>query len=129
MSDARAPVAVVVVTWNSSRWIEACLGSLRRLDRPPAEVVVVDGASTDGTTELVKDAFPEVRVVECATNVGFCRANNIGISRTASPFVLALNPDTELEPLFKSAEGYIRMWERAERRARQIRPTRPATSR
>jgi GT2 family glycosyltransferase len=100
VSDARAPVAVVVVTWNSSRWIDACLGSLRRLDRPPAEVVVVDGASTDGTTAFVRDRFHEVQVVECETNIGFCRANNIGISRTESPFVLALNPDTELEPGF-----------------------------
>jgi GT2 family glycosyltransferase len=94
------PVAAVVVTWNSSRWIADCLDSLRGLARPPAEVVVVDSGSTDGTAGLVRDGYPEAVVVECGTNVGFCRANNLGIARTSSPFVLVLNPDTRLDPGF-----------------------------
>lgn len=100
MSGARAPVAVVVVTWNSSRWVVDCLESLRALERPPAEVVVVDGGSADDTLHVVRARFPEVEVVECAANVGFCRGNNLGIARTSSPFVLFLNPDTRLTPRF-----------------------------
>ena len=49
MSDRAAPVAVVIVTWNSSRWMPDCLDSLRILDRPAAEVVVDDSGSTDHT--------------------------------------------------------------------------------
>jgi hypothetical protein len=100
LNDARAPVAVVVVTWNSARYIAGCLGSLRGLSRRPAEIVVIDNGSTDGTPALVRRDFPEVDLVECGANLGFCRANNLGIGRTVSPFVLVLNPDTRLTASF-----------------------------
>jgi hypothetical protein len=59
-------------------------------------VVVVDNASSDGTAELVRRAFPEVDLVEAGTNVGFARATNLAIRRGSAPYVLALNPDTEV---------------------------------
>ena len=100
MSGERAPVAVVVVTRNSKRFITDCLESLQALQRPPAEVVVVDNGSTDGTAELVRSRFSESLVVDSGGNVGFCRANNEGIARTSSPWVLVLNPDTRLHERF-----------------------------
>ncbi len=100
MSAARAPVAVVIVTWNSTRYLSDCLDSLRGLVRPPAEIVVVDNGSTDGSPDLVRDRYPEVDLLECGSNLGFCRANNLGIARTSPPFVLVLNPDTRLSPRF-----------------------------
>lgn len=93
---ARSPVAVVIVSWNSAAFLPGCLGSLRRMRRPPAEIVVADNGSTDGTADLVRRDFPEVDLVECGANLGFCRANNLGIARTRSPYVLVLNPDTRL---------------------------------
>lgn len=98
--DARAPVAVIVVSWNSSRYLPGCLDSLSKLVRPPAEVVVVDAGSSDGSADLVRRDYPEVRLDARAENVGFCRGNNLGIRATASPYVLVLNPDTLLEPDF-----------------------------
>ncbi len=95
-----APVAVVVVTWNSARYISDCLASLRALVRRPAEVVVVDNASVDRTVELVRRGFAEVRVQVLPTNAGFCGGNNLGIRSTAAPWVLVLNPDTRLEKEF-----------------------------
>lgn len=100
MSESRAPVAVIIVAWNSARYLPACLESLRALERPPDEVVVVDNGSSDGSERLVRDGFPEARWHACGENVGFCRANNLGIVGTRSPFVLVLNPDTRLEPAF-----------------------------
>lgn len=100
MTRAFAPVAVVIVTRNSTRFISDCLASLRALERPPAEVVVVDNASSDGTAQVVRSAFPEVLVVESGANEGFCRGTNVGIARTSSPWVLALNPDTRLHARF-----------------------------
>jgi len=96
----RAPVAVVVVTWNSAGYLPACLNSLRRLVHPPTEVVVVDSGSDDGAADLVARDFPEARLIVRHENVGFCRGNNLGIQATSSPFVLVLNPDTELAPDF-----------------------------
>lgn len=95
-----APVAIVVVTWNSVGYLPGCLDSLRRLARPAAELVVVDSGSTDGASELVRKSYPEARLITCEENVGFCHGNNLGIRATSSPFVLVLNPDTELEPDF-----------------------------
>lgn len=100
MSETTAPVAVVIVTWNSATFIRGCLESLRKLERRPHEVVVVDNASSDGTQALVREQFPEVRLIERGSNAGFCRPNNKGIVATTSPFVLVLNPDTTLEPRF-----------------------------
>ena len=78
----------------------AAPASLRQLDRPPAEVVIVDSGSVDGSAELVRSAYPEFELIDCGENVGFCRGNNLGIQATQSPYVLALNPDTVLQPDF-----------------------------
>jgi len=96
----RAPVSVVIVTWNSAAFLPDCLDSLRALERPPAQVVVVDSASADNSLELVNRHYPEARIDRCPENVGFCAGNNRGIRVATSPFVLALNPDTILEPRF-----------------------------
>jgi GT2 family glycosyltransferase len=96
----RAPVAVVVVSWNSASWLTTCLASLRELERPPAEVVVVDNGSSDRSAEGVRSGFPEADLLSAGANTGFCRANNLGIARTTSPFVLVLNPDTRLTARF-----------------------------
>jgi GT2 family glycosyltransferase len=93
-------VAVVIVAWNSAAFLPACLESLRALVRPAAETVVVDNGSTDGSGEVVRAGHPEARLIACEENLGFCRANNLGIRATSSPFVLALNPDAVLEPAF-----------------------------
>lgn len=94
MSAARAPVAVVVVSWNSARYLPDCLDSLTRLERRPSEVVVVDSGSTDGSAELVRRDYPEFQLIASAENIGFCRGNNLGIRASSSPHVLLLNPDT-----------------------------------
>jgi GT2 family glycosyltransferase len=98
MPEQPAPVAVVIVTWNSKAFLKDCLGSIEALVRPPAELVVVDNASNDGTPDYVRRSFPRAQLVEAETNHGFCRANNHGIRISSSPFILVLNPDTRLEP-------------------------------
>lgn len=95
-----APVAVVLVTWNSAAYLPACLESLERLVRPAAELVVVDSGSTDESVACVQRHSPRARIDTAAENVGFCAGNNRGIRATTSPYVLVLNPDTILEPPF-----------------------------
>lgn len=93
----------MIVSWNSASYLADCLQSLAALDRPPAEIVVVDGGSSDGSAALVRERFADVELVALEENVGFCAANNLGFARTRSPYVLALNPDTRLEPGFLEA--------------------------
>lgn len=88
-------LAVVIVTYNSMRDLDGCLGSLTR--HPPAvphEIVVVDNASSDGTPDAVRRRWPAVRLIDAGGNVGFARANNAAVRATAGDLVLFLNPDT-----------------------------------
>lgn len=94
-----ASLAVVVVTHNSRAEIDACLRSLvRGTASHPTDIVVVDNASTDGTPALVRQAFPDIRVIEAGANVGFARANNLGASAVTGALLLLLNPDTVVPP-------------------------------
>jgi GT2 family glycosyltransferase len=62
------------------------------------EAIVVDNASADGSPELVRASYPEVRLISNSNNLGFARACNQGISSTTAPFVLLLNSDAQLLP-------------------------------
>jgi N-acetylglucosaminyl-diphospho-decaprenol L-rhamnosyltransferase len=91
------PLSIIIVTYNSTADVDACLGSL--VQHPPAtdhEIVVVDNASTDGTAAAIRSRWHSVRVIDAAANVGFARANNIGIRQTFGALILLLNPDTSV---------------------------------
>jgi N-acetylglucosaminyl-diphospho-decaprenol L-rhamnosyltransferase len=99
VSDAASSLAIVIVTYNSRHEIEGCLRSLQEHAMPvPTEVVVVDNGSTDGTAQLVAAQWPDVLVIEPGANLGFARANNLGIRKTTADYVLLLNPDTVVRP-------------------------------
>src|ERR671929_1823512 len=82
-----ADAAVVVVTLDALPWLEPCLDSVRG-----RELVVVDHGSTDGTLELVRERFPEARVLE-RENRGLAAGWNAGLEATSAPYVLLLNSD------------------------------------
>jgi GT2 family glycosyltransferase len=90
-------VSVVIVTYNSERWIGACLDSLRQYSRGvDYEVVVVDNASSDATVSLIRDAYPWARVIARATNAGLSGAINDGVAASGGRYAMVLNPDTRL---------------------------------
>jgi N-acetylglucosaminyl-diphospho-decaprenol L-rhamnosyltransferase len=89
-SMASSDVAVVVVTYDALPWIEKCLESVRGMP-----TVVVDNGSRDGTVELVRERFQDVRVIE-AENRGLSAGWNVGIRETQSRYVLLLNADAWL---------------------------------
>ena len=92
MSD----LAVIVVSYNSRDWLEACVASVyEHAGDLDVDVVVVDNASTDGSAELVERRFPAARV-ERAPNHGFAAGNNRGLETVDAPFVLFLNPDAAI---------------------------------
>ena len=90
-----AAVAVVVVNWNAGALLPRCLASVLAQQPAPAEVVVVDNASSDGSADRLPAG---VRVVRRPDNGGFAVAVNEGLRATGAPYVLTLNPDTELLP-------------------------------
>jgi N-acetylglucosaminyl-diphospho-decaprenol L-rhamnosyltransferase len=95
----RDSLAIIIVTYNSADEIGACLQSLVGHTNPfPTTITVVDNASTDGTAAHVRERWPMVQVLESGGNLGFAKANNIGIRATQSDYVLLMNPDTVAPP-------------------------------
>jgi len=90
MADDGARVACVVVTYDALPWIERCLESVAGI-----ETVVVDNGSSDGTVDVVRERFPQVRVIE-SSNDGLAAGWNRGIAETGSEHVLVLNADAWL---------------------------------
>jgi len=87
--------AVIVVNYNGREHLGRCLESVLVQQPPPAEVVVVDNASRDGSADALP---PGVTLLRQPGNRGFAAAANAGLARTTAPFVLTLNPDVELLP-------------------------------
>jgi GT2 family glycosyltransferase len=98
VADGSPEVSVVIPSWNGRDLLAACLTSLQQvLQQLVLEVIVVDNASADGSVELVRDKFSDVRLVCNPTNEGFARACNRGAAMARAPFVLVLNSDARLE--------------------------------
>lgn len=92
-------ISVIVLTYNGRAWLEPCLSALAaQAGAPPFEILLVDNASTDGSTGLVGARFPSVRIIKNERNLGFAAGNNAG-ARTAVGEILAfLNNDTVPAP-------------------------------
>src|SRR5262249_55675556 len=97
---ASAPprVSVVVVSFNTREVLLRCLAALHAHVRLPFETIVVDNASADGSADAVRAGFPDARVVANSANVGFSRANNLGLRAARGEHVLVLNSDCEVRP-------------------------------
>ena len=88
-------LSVILVSFNDWVHLEKCLQSLLVfLPEYDLEIVIVDNNSSDGSPDLVKKKFPEVKLLRNSENLGFARANNLGIRASAGEFVLFLNNDT-----------------------------------
>ena len=99
MSADRPHLSIIIVSFNTRPELEGCLASIA--GAPPAmphEIVVVDNASHDGSPEAVRARWPDVRVLAQPGNLGFARANNIGIRQTSGGLILLLNSDTLVPP-------------------------------
>jgi len=95
-------LSIIIVNWNTRELLAQCLESvsheIHRLGPLGVETLVVDNASTDGSTQMVQERFPWVQLTENQKNVGFARANNQAILQSTGRYVLLLNPDTEVKP-------------------------------
>jgi GT2 family glycosyltransferase len=91
-------VSVVIPNWNGRRWLPDCLDSLAAQQLAPAQTIVVDNGSTDGSIEYLRSAHPEVELLSLTTNTGFAHAANQGLRAARSPIVGLINADIVLAP-------------------------------
>lgn len=91
-------LSVIIVNYNVKYFLEQCLKSVFTSGRNMTmEVFVVDNNSVDGSVELVREKFPQVKLIANKDNKGFSRANNQAIAQAKGEYVLLLNPDTVVE--------------------------------
>lgn len=102
-------LSVIIVSYNVRHYLSQCLGSVERaMQGIDGEVIVVDNHSSDHSPEHVRRHHPGVRVVANMHNLGFARANNIGIRMARGRYVLLLNPDTVVgEDTLRTAVGFM----------------------
>jgi len=91
-------VMVAVVTYNRKKILEECLSSIKSLDYPDYEVMVVDNHSTDQSVNLVREKFPEVKLIEMDKNRGMNPARNVAILRSKTNYIFIIDDDTILTP-------------------------------
>jgi GT2 family glycosyltransferase len=91
---------VIVLNWNGVQYLDDCFCSLRNLDYPAdrLEFVLADNGSVDGSTALIREQHPWVRVIELGENLGFSVANNRAVAQVESDYVAFLNNDVRVEP-------------------------------
>jgi GT2 family glycosyltransferase len=88
-------LSIIIVTYNSSAYIQACLRSIvEQMREVDHEVIIVDNASSDETIRMIEQEFPRVTLIPNPLNLGFAGANNLGLQRARGEFVLLINPDT-----------------------------------
>lgn len=92
-----ARLSVIIVNWNTRDLLRRCLASLRAYPPSvPMEIIVVDNASADGSSAMVREEFPEVALLEPGRNTGYAAGNNLGFAQAKGEYLLTLNPDTEV---------------------------------
>jgi hypothetical protein len=88
----------VIPNWNGRRWLPGCLDALGRQDLAPAEVIVVDNGSSDGSLEYLRAEHPDLQVLALGANTGFAYAVNRGLQTARGELVALINTDVVLDP-------------------------------
>jgi GT2 family glycosyltransferase len=98
-------LSIIVVNWNGRQYLLDCLASIEReilsrrdAQRIEVETLVVDNGSEDGSVQAVREAFAWAQVLELPENLGFARANNVGLRQAKGRYALLLNNDTVVLP-------------------------------
>ena len=92
-------ISVVIVGWNAKHFLELCLESLADApSRRSMEVIVVDNASTDGSAEMIKARFPNVKIIRSPENLGYPKGSNLGIRQCQGRYTALVNPDVKVLP-------------------------------
>lgn len=90
-------VSVILVNYNTLALTTLCLNSIYgQTENIRMEVLVVDNNSNDGSQEVIRNSFPQVQLIENSENIGFGRANNVGLAHAKGKYIFFLNTDTVL---------------------------------
>lgn len=91
-------LSIIIVSWNVCALLEACLESIVCASTADyaIQIIVVDSASSDGSDQMIREKYPQVKLLAQPVNLGYTRCNNIGLDVATGRYMLLLNPDTEI---------------------------------
>ncbi len=87
-------ISIIIPNWNGKRFLKGCLDSLKCQTFKDFEVIIVDNNSDDDSVSFVKENYPDVRIIELASNRGFAGGVNEGIKAAKGSLIFLLNNDT-----------------------------------
>ena len=96
--EANPRVSVIVVNYNGEHLLPDCLNSIHNQDYRNVETIVVDNASSDGSRDLIRSKFPNVKLLEMPNNLGYARGANQGISASKGEICAMVDTDAILAP-------------------------------
>lgn len=96
-------LSVIILNYNVRYFLEQCVLSVQKaLDGIDGEIIVIDNNSSDDSCAMMKQGFPNIKLIENKENVGFPKGNNIGVAQAKGDYICILNPDTVVaEDTFK----------------------------
>ena len=88
-------LSVIILNYNVRHFLELCVLSVQNaIQNIDAEIIVIDNHSQDDSCRMMKERFPNVKLIENSENLGFPKGNNIGVSQAQGEYICILNPDT-----------------------------------
>ncbi len=99
MKEGATDISFIIVSWNARDYLFKCLYSIEK-DAAGfnSEIIVVDNASSDGSAQMVRERFPQAKLIVNEKNLGFAWANNIGIRESRGKYLALINSDVEVLP-------------------------------
>jgi len=86
-------VSVIVVSYNSEKYLVKCISSILDSDCLPHEIIVVDNASSDNSLKTIEKFQKNIQIIKSKTNLGFAGGNNLGINKSKGDIIVLINPD------------------------------------
>ena len=88
-------LSIIIVSYNTKDFLRECIDSIKKNTKNlNYEIIVVDNASSDNSLRMLEEKFPDVITIKSKDNIGFSKANNLGVEKSKGKYVLFLNPDT-----------------------------------
>lgn len=93
-------LSIIILNYNTKDLLRDCLESIKKSQKNAFsfEVIVVDNASTDGSSQMIKKEFSRVKLIQSKRNLGFSGGNNLGLRKASGRYILFLNSDTVIKP-------------------------------